>query len=186
MASVSVMLALLLVAVSAGLSNFAASIGIGTSGVDARTRLRVGLVFGVFEAGMPLVGLLIGDQLANQVGTAGRWAGAATLGAIGLYSIVSSLRRRRDHSPLPAGQLRLLLAGFALSLDNLVMGFALGTYHAPIVVSALVIGIVSVALSLLGLEIGARLAKWAGPRAELASGVILISVGAALASGGLS
>ncbi len=179
------MLTLLLVAVSVGLSNFAASIGIGTSGVDAGTRLRVGLVFGLFEAGMPLVGLLIGDQFADQVGRAGRWAGAATLGAIGLYSIISSLRRR-DRQPIPAGLARLLLAGLALSLDNLVIGFALGTYRAPIVVSAVIIGAVSVALSLIGLEIGARVARWAGPRAELASGVILLSVGAAMAGGALS
>jgi manganese efflux pump family protein len=179
------MVALLLVAVSVGLSNFAASIGIGTSGVDARTRLRVGLVFGVFESGMPLIGLLIGDQIADQVGHAGRWAGAITLGALGLYSIIASLRRRGEHS-VPAGGLRLVLAGLALSLDNLVIGFALGTYQAPLLVSAVIIGVVSVALSLIGLEIGARLARWAGPRAELASGVILISVGAALAGGALS
>jgi len=36
------MLGLLLVAVSLGLSNFAAAVGIGVSGIDARTRLRVG------------------------------------------------------------------------------------------------------------------------------------------------
>ena len=46
------MFALLLVAASLGLSNFAAAIAIGVSGVAARTRLRVGIVFGLFEAGM--------------------------------------------------------------------------------------------------------------------------------------
>ena len=44
--SVAGMLALLLVAVSLGLSNFAASVGIGVAGLDGRTRLRVALVFG--------------------------------------------------------------------------------------------------------------------------------------------
>jgi putative Mn2+ efflux pump MntP len=53
------MVALLLVAVSLGLSNFAAAIGIAVSGVDARTRLRVGLVFGLFEPAMPLLGLVL-------------------------------------------------------------------------------------------------------------------------------
>jgi putative Mn2+ efflux pump MntP len=42
--------------ISLGLSNFAASIGIGISGVDTRTRLRVGLIFGVFEAVCPSPG----------------------------------------------------------------------------------------------------------------------------------
>ena len=50
------MLALLLVAVSLGLSNFAAAIAIGITGVDRRLRLRIALAFGVFEAGMPIAG----------------------------------------------------------------------------------------------------------------------------------
>lgn len=51
------MLALILVATALGLSNFAAAIGIGLSGVDTRVRLRVAIVFGTFEAAMPLPGL---------------------------------------------------------------------------------------------------------------------------------
>ncbi len=43
------MFALLLVAASLGLSNFAAAIGIGVSGVDTQTRLRVGIIFGIFD-----------------------------------------------------------------------------------------------------------------------------------------
>ncbi len=62
------MLALLPVAVALGLDNFAAAIAIGLAGVGARTRLRVGVVFGVFEAGMPIVGLLIGAQAAASLG----------------------------------------------------------------------------------------------------------------------
>jgi manganese efflux pump family protein len=63
-------LAVLLVALSLGLSNFAAAIGIGISGIDARTRWRVGVVFGLFEAGMPIVGLLLGRSLAGTLGGA--------------------------------------------------------------------------------------------------------------------
>ena len=59
------MVALLLVAVSVGLSNFAAAIGIGTGGVDNRIRLRVALVFGLFEAGMPILGLFLGQRFAT-------------------------------------------------------------------------------------------------------------------------
>jgi putative Mn2+ efflux pump MntP len=55
----------LLVALSLGLPNFATTIGIRISGTDARTRWRVGVVFGLFEAGMPVVGLLVGRGLAS-------------------------------------------------------------------------------------------------------------------------
>src|SRR6202035_4122577 len=56
--SVAAMVALLLVGASLGLSNFAASVGIGVGGVDARARLRVGIIFGIFETAMPILGLL--------------------------------------------------------------------------------------------------------------------------------
>lgn len=43
------MLALILVALSLGLSNFAAAIGIGIPGTSARTRLKAGIISGLFE-----------------------------------------------------------------------------------------------------------------------------------------
>lgn len=183
------MVALLLVAVSLGLSNFAASIGIGVTGVDSRTRLRVGLVFGAFETGMPIAGLLLGHGLASALGGAAHWIGAGLLIATGLYGLVQALRGagRQDgagETP-PAGPAtgRMLITGLALSIDNLAVGFALGTYRVSVPIAAVVIGAVSVALSLLGLELGSRIGTRAGERGELIGGIVLIGVGAAIAAG---
>ena len=85
--------------------------------------------------------------------------------------------------PSGPGLGRLLLSGLALSMDNLVIGFALGTYGVGVLAGALVIGAVSVAMSLAGLELGGLLGRWAGRRSEQMSGVILILVGAAIAGG---
>lgn len=142
------MIPLLLAAVAVGLGNLAASVAIGVAGVDTRTRLRVAIVFGIFEAGMPVVGLLIGRRLAAELGEDVRWAGAALLIAIGAVSLIRSVREGRQHPdqeprvPEPAGSGlgRLLLSGLALSMDNLVIGFALGTYGVGILEGALVIG----------------------------------------------
>ena len=99
------MVALLLVAFSLGLSNFAAAIGVGVSGVDARTRLRVGIVFGVFEAGMPILGLVLGRGLASTLGSAARWIGAGLLIATGGYALIQALRGsgRKNRRRLRAG-----------------------------------------------------------------------------------
>jgi len=187
------MLALFLVAAAVGVSNFAAAIAIGVSGVDARTRLRVGIVFGVFEAGMPLLGLMLGQQLADSLGHTARWVSAGLLIAVGVYALFSGTKGRRGKTagqtaaaPVPVGNGRLLLTGLALSVDNLVVGFALGTYNTSILVAALVIGVVSVAMSLIGLELGARIGTWAGDRGEQLAGLMLISVGVAIAAGLLS
>jgi manganese efflux pump family protein len=198
-------LALLLVAVSVGVDNFAAAIAIGVSGVDVRTRLQVGLVFGAFEAGMPVLGLVIGAQVAGPLGHAARWVGAALLIAVGGYAIFAAEReqaRSRAGTAATAGDRdeaeqeppdgarrapvafgRLLLSGLALSLDNLVVGFALGTAHISIWLGAIVIGVVSAGLSLAGLELGARAGRWAGERSEQLAGALLIFVGVALGTG---
>jgi putative Mn2+ efflux pump MntP len=185
------MVALLLVAASVGMSNFAAALGIGVAGVDARTRLRVGLVFGAFESGMPLLGLVLGEQVADPLGHAARWIAAGLLMAVGGYGLLVAIRGARGRAagepgpPATFGTGRLLVSGLALSLDNLVVGFALGTYSTSILTSAVVIGVVSVVLSLVGLELGARLGKWVGQRGEQLAGVMLISVGIAIAAGAL-
>jgi manganese efflux pump family protein len=184
------MLALLLVALSLGLSNFAGAVGIGVSGVNGRTRIRVGVIFGLFEGCMPIIGLLLGRSLANTLGHAAHWIGAALLVATGLYAIVQAVRSSRRHDqdqapPVAAGQRtgRLLVTGAALSIDNLAVGFALGTFHVNLALAAVVIAVVSVALSLIGLELGNRLGTKTGERGELIGGLVLIGVGIAVASG---
>jgi manganese efflux pump family protein len=173
------MVALLLVAAALGLSNFAASIGLGAGGADA---VRVAAVFGVFEAGMPVAGLALGHDLASSLGHAAHWIGGALLIAVGGYTLVSA---GPSSAPAPVGWWRLLVTGLALSLDNLAAGFALGTYHVTLWLAVPVIAIVSVALSLLGLSLGARLTSFRFRGGELMAGVMLIAVGAAMAAGAL-
>jgi putative Mn2+ efflux pump MntP len=181
---VGAVFALVLAAVSVGLSNFAAAVAIGVSGVDARTRIEVGVVFGVFEIGMPIVGLALGHSLAHTLGSSARWLGGGLLIAAGLYGLVTGLRKS-GHGPAASGMSRgrLLVTGAALSIDNLVIGFALGAYHVSVVVAALVIGLISVGLSLIGLELGARIGSRTGDLAEVVGSVVLMGVGAAIAAG---
>jgi putative Mn2+ efflux pump MntP len=184
-------LPLLLVAASVGLSNLAAAIGIGFGGVTARTRIRVALVFGVFEAGMPIVGLVVGAGVASGIGHAARWIGAAVLIVIGLVTVIQALRQPAEPargSPAEPAQHtdslgRLIISAFALSLDNLAAGFALGTMHVGVAEGAIVIGAVSVAMSLAGLELGGRIGAAAGRRGEQIGGAILVGVGVAIAAG---
>jgi manganese efflux pump family protein len=231
-------IALLVVAVALGLDNFAASVGIGVSGVQRSVRVRVAVVFGLFETAMPIIGVLLGRRLAGGLGGAARWTGGALLVAAGAYALIIALRERRGPtakreqeqaservgsaagqpdspspgqpgSPAPGqpgspapGQAgspgphkaaaprewrgwRLLLSGAGLSVDNLAVGFALGTTSVPIVVSATVFGVVSVGMSLAGLELGAKIGAAVGERGELVAGLVLIAVGAVMAAGWL-
>ena len=110
---------------------------------------------------------------------------AVLLGLTGLYTVFSDTRRDSDDSEGlgSGGMARLLVTGFALSVDNLVVGFALGAYHVAFVVAAALIAAVSVAMSLVGLELGSRLGEQLGRRSEWLGGAILIALAGAIGAG---
>lgn len=179
---------LLLVSLSLGLSNFAVAIGIGLGGADAKTRLKMALVFGFFEALMPIIGLLIGQGVAGLLGEIGRYVGAGLLILTGAYT----LWKARQEKPETGNQQeenqqaqfgRLVVTGFAISIDNLVVGFALSFSHVPLLLAAGVIGVISVAMSLVGLELGKHLGKRFEQWSEELSGSIIILVGLAIGVG---
>jgi putative Mn2+ efflux pump MntP len=175
------MLSLALTAVALGLSNFGAAIAIGLAGVDAALRVRVTLVFGVFEAGMPVLGLLVGHHLAASFGSASTYVGGGLLIATGAYAIRRARRAHPAARPATRRVEPLLATGAAASLDNLVVGFALGTHRVSLAVAVPVIALTSVGMALAGLELGRRLGTIIEVRSEELSGVVLILVGVAIA-----
>ncbi len=147
-------LSLLLVSVSVGLSNFAGAIGIGLSGINVRTRIRVGLAFGFFEAFMPVIGLVVGHDVAGYFGQYGKYVGGAIL---------------------------ILTGGYAIFQARRVVVEAV--YPVDIWLAAITFGVVSILMSLLGLELGHRLGKRAEEWSEEIGGSVLILVGIAIAVG---
>jgi manganese efflux pump family protein len=178
-------LALLAAAIAVGLGNFGAAIGLGVSGVDRATRIRVGLTFAVFESGMPLVGLAVGQGLAGSIGDAGQWVGGGLLIATGLYTLWSAYREDDDDSETPksSGMGRLLVTALALSIDNLVVGFSLGVQHVNLLEALVVFAVVSAGLALLGLEFGRRLGHRIEIGGDYLAGGVLVVVGILVATG---
>jgi manganese efflux pump family protein len=176
---------IVVVAVALGLSNFAAAIGIGLSGVDRRLRIRVAIIFGFFEVTMPVLGLLVGHRVADSIGPRASYLGGGLLVAAGFYTLFEARMGTSNDVGASASLGKLVLTGAALSIDNLVVGFALGAHKVPLIAAAIVIAVVSVGMSLVGLEIGWRLGRsveqWSG---EL-GGAVLILVGILIASGAL-
>lgn len=182
---VSFVSTLLIVAISVGLDNFGAATSVGVSGVDSRLRLRMALIFGTFEAVMPLVGLLVGRYVANDLGGSTKIVAGVVLGSVGAYEIASDLLGGpgADKRPRAKSLGGLLALGATLSIDNLAIGFALGSYHVDVAAAAFVIAIVSVALTLAGLEIGSRVGERLGRWSGLVGGLMLVGVGIAVGTG---
>jgi manganese efflux pump family protein len=132
---------------------------------------------------MPLVGLLIGRQMASSFGSLGHYLGAGLLIATGAYAIWQGRSAGSRSSDDSTRGTRLIVTAFALSIDNLVVGFALSTIHVSVAAAAAIIAVVSVTMSLIGLELGERLGTIVESRSEEVGGVVLIGVGCLLGIG---
>jgi putative Mn2+ efflux pump MntP len=126
---------------------------------------------------------VLGHRLAASIGPATPYVGGGLLIAVGLCTDVQA--RRSASWPIWArdGMMTLVVIGAALSIDILVVGFALGTQTVPVALSAAVIALMSVAMSLLGLEFGQRLGRTVEQRSQEIGGAVLVLVGAAIAAG---
>ncbi|HET9141925.1 manganese efflux pump MntP family protein [Actinophytocola sp.] len=160
------------------LDNFRVSIALGTVPFGLRRAVQVALVFGLWDAVMPLVGLLIGRQVGEFVGDIGELVGAVALGGYGLYLVISALRNPEpDELDHPWALFGIPLT---LSLDNLFAGASLGILGLSPWFSAAVFGTMTAVLSLVGLRLGRAAARLVRIRPDLVSGVTLIIAAAAL------
>jgi putative Mn2+ efflux pump MntP len=160
------------------LDNFRVSIALGTVPFGLKRALQVAVVFGLWDGTMPLIGLLVGREIAESVGDVAELVGAAALGGYGLYLLVSALRNPEpeelDHPWALFG------IPLALSLDNLFAGASLGVLGLPPWFSAAVFGVMTAVLSLAGLQFGRAAAGLVRIRSDLLSGVTLIIAAVAL------
>lgn len=160
------------------LDNFRVSIALGTVPFGLKRAVQVALAFGLWDAVMPLVGLLIGRQIGEAVGNFADLVGAAALGGYGLYLVISALRNPEpdelDHAWALFG------IPLTLSLDNLFAGASLGILGLSPWLSAAVFGVMTAVMSLIGLRLGRAAARLIRIRSDLLSGVTLIIAAAAL------
>ncbi|MGJ3559400.1 manganese efflux pump MntP [Streptomyces sp. INA 01156] len=140
--------------------------------------MQVALTFGLWDAIMPLVGLLVGRRIGEFVGGVADLVGAAALGGYGLYLVISALRNPEpDELDQPWALFGIPLT---LSLDNLFAGASLGLLGLSPWFSATVFGAMTAVMSLVGLRLGRAAARLIRIRSDLLSGVTLIIAAVAL------
>jgi manganese efflux pump family protein len=166
-----------------GLDSFAVAAAIGASQVTTpRRRLRISLVFVIFEGGMPLAGLALGAALARGIEQAADYLAAAAVIAVGAWMLLAGGKDEEEKASRIAASrgLALLALGASISLDELAIGFSIGLARLPVTAVIAAIAVQACAGAQLGLAIGARIGERWRERAEQAAAITLILLGAYL------
>jgi len=166
-----------------GLDSFAVAAAIGASQVTtARQRLRISLVFVIFEGGMPLIGLALGSALARGIGDVADYLAAVAVIGIGAWLLLAGGKDEEERaSRLTSSHgLALVALGISISLDELAIGFSIGLAGVPVAAVVVAIALQAFLAAQLGLAIGAKIGERWRERAEQAAGIALILLGAFL------
>lgn len=177
---------LLLLSVALAMDCFTVSI---MSGVILRRGfcaaiLRMAVLFGVFQAAMPLIGWLGTAHFSQYLEAVDHWIAFALLAFIGGKMVWESFHDEEEHRSFnPLSLHTQLLLAVATSIDALAIGISMAcigyNHMAQLILPLLMIGIVSMLFSLLGYWSGVRFGRTIAHRMkpELLGGLVLICIG---------
>lgn len=174
---------LFFIAVGLSADAFAVALADGFSLAKKRRAVIIALLFGGFQAVMPILGFLLGAGFAGLISAFDHVIALAALGFIGGKMIVESVGELRsgqtETPPDKALKFRdLLVQALATSVDAFMVGVSFAAIGVKIAPAAAFIGAVTFALSLCGALGGRKLGLRLGVRAELIGGIILVIIGA--------
>lgn len=193
-----------MIGVGLAMDAFAAAIckGLSLRRLSVRSMVLVGVCFGSFQAGMPMIGYLLGRQFEETIAQVDHWAAFAMLSFIGGKMILDGMRpdyneeltgrsmgkagrsmRRADRS---AGQgssqeglavRELLTLAVATSIDAMAVGISFAFLKVEILPAAGIIGLITLVLASSGVKLGYHFGATYKEKATLAGGLILILMG---------
>jgi manganese efflux pump family protein len=173
---------LLILGLVLSLDNFRTAIVLGAQRLPWRDAVQVSLAFGFWDAVAPLVGILIGDYLAESIGSTADYVGAAVLGAYGVYLLVEAWRS--DEPEEMDKRWALIGLPLPLSVDNVVAGTSLGLLGYSPWIAPPLLGVITTLMTLVGLQLGRLTAERIRIRSDLLTGVALVIMAAVMGLGG--
>lgn len=175
-------LELLMIGTGLSMDAFAASV---CKGLNMRSRLNyvhaaiIALLFGGFQALMPLTGYILGMNFRQYITKYDHWTAFALLTFIGGKMIYEAFKSGEEDSCCSdrLDLKELFILAVATSIDALAVGITFAFLQVNIGIAAAVIGTTTFILSFAGVVIGNKFGSRYKNKAELAGGVILIIMG---------
>ena len=174
---------ILLIGIGLSMDAFAVAVskGLSMQKINYKAGLIIALFFGVFQAGMPLIGYFAAIRFERYIVAADHWVAFGLLLFIGGKAIVEAIKeirsgeKKEENFKLRYGELVVL--AFATSVDALAVGISFAFLSVQIWKSVSIFGVTTFLISFAGVCIGNRFGAKLKAKAEIAGGVILILIG---------
>ena len=140
--------------------------------------LKIALLFGIFQAVMPLIGWIMGLSFREFISNFDHWIAFILLLGIGgkmIYEAYNNLEEDEKFNPLEP--YTLLALALATSIDALAAGLGLSLLKSSILFSCTMIGLITFCLSFVGVFLGHKFGNLFNKKIELLGGLTLIFIG---------
>lgn len=137
------------------------------------------LAFGLFQAGMPLLGWWIGQYFEGFITAIDHWIAFVLLGTIGFH-MIKEAKEAPDETACHDSEIPLkdvIILAVATSIDALAVGISFAFLQVDILSAVALIGITTFIISFAAVMIGNRFGGHLGTYAEIIGGIILIAIG---------
>jgi putative Mn2+ efflux pump MntP len=177
------LLSILLIALALAVDAFAVALasGVCLPKVGYRQTFRLAWHFGLFQAGMNVIGWAGGLTFRALLESFDHWLAFALLFLVGGHMIRAALGPKDDQCPTsdPTRGWSLVMLSVATSIDSLAVGLSFAVLEVEVWLPALIIGLVATLLTGIGLHLGrlVRNASRLGRAAEVIGGLVLIAIG---------
>lgn len=171
---------LFLLAIGLSMDAFAVSIceGLSMKKLNLNRAGILALFFGGFQAGMPLLGYLLGKNFQQYITSIDHWIAFILLAIIGGNMIKEALDKEEEKKEDKQFNLKYVsVLAIATSIDALAVGITFAFLQVSIIPAVCLIGITTFILSFVGVKIGNVFGSKYKSKAELLGGTILILIG---------
>lgn len=178
---------LVLLAVGLSMDAFAVSIckGLGMKKINLKVAVVLGLFFGGFQAGMPVIGWALGSQFMGIIGPIDHWIAFVLLAFIGGKMLWEAFTEDEDEGEGEGDNknaekidlVEYLVLAIATSIDALAVGISFAALSVDIVPAVSLIGVTTFIFSVAGVAIGHTFGARYEKPATIVGGVALILIG---------
>ena len=170
---------LIILAAGLAMDAFAVSIckGLSVQKYSKKQCVIAGLYFGGFQAGMPVLGWLLGKQFESLIKSIDHWIAFVLLALIGANMIREAVKNEEENLNDSFSPKTMLPLAVATSIDALAVGVTFAFLDVEIVPAVSMIGATTFILSAIGVKIGNVFGAKYKSKAELVGGIVLIAMG---------